>query len=226
MAYRDRLNLEPLQITAVLRTAVISDQWLPLDGILLYQAHRELSGPQAITLPGEYSAKGVSTLPLAIEHPSRKIWYYRASWAEWSANTEGKDFWNKRFDNTLAELIDFGAKRGKVIVSEGAMKAYHQPVFYRSALWVRWYCVGDKSEITRLLSTCTHLGKKYSQGWGRVARWEIESIADDFSTWKDGKLMRGIPEADRPADHIGNVALYGIRPSYWKSENQMMLVMP
>jgi len=38
--------------------------------------------------------------------------------------------------------------------------------------------------------------------------------------------MRGIPEADRQDGFVGNVALYGIRPSYWKSENQMMLVMP
>jgi CRISPR type IV-associated protein Csf3 len=101
------------------------------------------------------------------------------------------------------------------------------PIFYKAALWVRWYCVGDKTEIARLLSTCTNIGKKSSQGWGRVARWEIDqSIGEDWSIWKNGCLMRGIPAFEKPAGHVGNIALYGVRPSYWDRRNQIMLVLP
>jgi len=227
MAYRDRYKLEPLHVRAYLRTAMIADRWLPLDGILLYQAHRDKLGPQVVTIPGEYSCNGVSTLPLGIVHPGRRNWYYQCSWAQWSHDVEGKDHWNKRFDVQFAHLVDFQDRRGKVIIEQGRYKAYHMPVFYRAALWVEWYCVGDKAEIEYLLSTVTNLGKKAVQGWGRVSRWQIETWPDDWSVWRGGELMRGVPfedtrEAGRPFD----MTHYGIRPSYWKHDNQTMLAMP
>lgn len=228
---RDALHFEPLQITAVLRTAVIADRWLPLDGILLYQQTRAGLGSQALSTPGTSNLaqpKGElmrgGKLPIKTVH-SRE-WYYRCSWAQWSVSVEGRDYWNKRYDNDLSDLVQFDDRRGTVNNLAGAYKAYHQPVFYRSALWVRWYCVGDRAEIMRLLSTCTHIGKKSVQGWGRVLRWEIEPIAEDWSIWKDGKLMRGIPAFEKPAGYDGNIALYGVRPSYWDRRNQIMVLLP
>ena len=227
MAYRDRYNLEPLHIRANLRTPVVADRWLPLDGVLLYQAHRDKLGPQIVTVPGDYTCQGVSTLPLEIEHPGRRNWYYRCSWAEWSHDIEGQDYWNKRFDSKFADLVDFGKRRGKVSIRQGRYKAYHMPVFYRAALWVEWFCVGDRAAIEHLLSTVTHLGKKSSQGWGRVSSWEIESWLADWSVWRDGQLMRGIPTEDvAGVERPFNIKYYGIRPSYWKDGNQKMLAMP
>ena len=103
------------------------------------------------------------------------------------------------------------------------------PIFYRVAEWVEWYCVGDKAEIKLFLSTLTHIGKKGVQGWGRVAKWNITSISEDWSVWRDDKLMRGIPIDD--ALRAGRVfefkrGNYGIRPRYWKSSNQKELVLP
>lgn len=225
MAYRDRYDMEPLQIRAWLRTPVVADRWLPLDALLLYQAHRAALGPQIVTLPGEYSQRGISTLPLAIEHPGRKNWYYRCSWAQWSHDVEGTDYWNKRFDSQFADLVDFDGRRGKVIIEQGAYKAYHMPVFYRAALWICWYCVGDRAEIEHLLCTVTHLGKKRSQGWGRVASWDVQPWPEDWSVWKEGQLVRGVPIEDAgPGGH--NLLYYGIRPSYWHRNNQMPLMMP
>lgn len=224
-------SFEPLQITAVLRTAVISDQWLPLDGILFYQQTRDALGAQEMTTPGISSLaqpKGEAMkggkLPLKIIHG--KEWYYRCSWAQWSENVEAKDYWNKRFDSDLSDFVSFSGRRGAVDVGAGQFKAYHQLVFYRSALWVRWYCVGNLAEITRLLSICTNIGKKPAQGWGRVMRWEIKPINNDWSIWKDSKLMRGIPAFEKSENHAGNVAFYGVRPSYWDRRNQIMVILP
>jgi CRISPR type IV-associated protein Csf3 len=228
MAYRDGFNLEPVQITAHLRTAVVADQWLPIDGVLLYQVHRDQEGPQDITIPGAYSCNGVSTLPLDIVDPGSPTWFYRASWAEWGPYADGKDFWTKHFDNDKADLIDFGGKRGKVIIESGQYKAYHVPIYYRSALWVKWYCVGDLREIRDLLLCVTNIGKKTTQGWGRVAEWDIAPIDNDYSIEKDGRLMRGVP-AGMPIDgrvYIGQVGNYGIRPSYWYRDNQTQAVLP
>lgn len=228
MAYRDRYNLEPLRIRAYLRSGVVADRWQPLDGILLYQAHRRQAGVQMLTRPGEYTSKGVATLPLGVVHSGRKNWYYQCSWAQWSHEVEGKDYWNKRFDSQFADLVDFGGKRGNVIVGSGQYKAYHMTIFYRAALWVEWYAIGDKTEIEQLLSTFTHIGKKGVQGWGRVSKWVVESIQDDWSVWRDGELMRGIPTEDAIGVGVFDFKLgnYGIRPIYWKSSNQKDLVMP
>lgn len=227
MAYRDRYNLEPLRVRAWLRTGIVCDKYMPLDGVLLYQAHRDAFGPQDVTIPGEYTPTGqISTLPLGIVHPGRRNWYYQCSWAQWSHEVEGRDHWNKRFDSQFAHLVDFGNRRGKVIIEQGQYKSYHMPIFYRAALWIEWYCVGDAQRIGHLLSTVTHLGKKACQGWGRVYRWEIEGIDEDWSVWKDSRLMRGIPIDDAVGHGKVNLAHYGIRPSYWKSSNQMMLAVP
>lgn len=227
MAYRDRYNLEPLRVRAWLLCGVVSDKFLPLDGPLLYQSHRHDAGagPDA-TLPGDYTTTSISTLPLGIIHPGHKNWYYQCSWAQWSHESEGRDYWNKRFDSVFADLIDFGGKRGNVIIGSGEHKAYHMPIFYRVARWVEWYCVGDMAEIKLFLSTLTHIGKKAVQGWGRVMHWEVEPWSEDWSVWRDGQLMRGVPGEDAQTGRPYNIGVYGIRPSYWRKSNQMPLVMP
>ncbi len=222
-------SYEPLRVRAWLRSGVISDRWLPLDGILLYQATRMDLGEQLMTIPGKslLAAPQGDThkgrLPLAIVHG--KSWYYRCSWAQWSHDIEGQDYWNKRFDQSLAYLIDFAGKRGYIETKAGHLKAYHMPIFYRPALWVEWYCVGDKTQIENLLAITTHLGKKASQGWGRVIRWDIESIPEDWSIWRAGQLMRGIPP-EHAGDTVTNLIYYGVRPSYWNPHNQMLLAVP
>lgn len=231
MIYRDKYNLEPLHITAHLRTGIVCDRWLPLDSVLLYQACRDALGSQIVTIPGGADVQGVGTLPLGIVHLGRRNWYYQCSWAQpqpwWIA--EGQDHWNKRFDSKFADLINFGKRRGKVIIEQGRYKAYHMPVFYYAARQIEWYCIGDKAEIEYLLSTVTHLGKKPSQGWGRVSRWKIESWSEDWSVWRDGNLTRGISAEDWSAvknNEPFNLMHYGIRPSYYRRKNQMPVVKP
>lgn len=223
-------SYEALRVRACLRSGVISDRWLPLDGLLFYQAVRRDLGPQELTLPGASmlqqpkGAETINRLPLKYVHA--KDWYYHCSWARWSHTEEGQDHWNKRFDVGFADLVDFRGRRGRVTIEKNEYKAYHMPLWYNAALWVEWYCVGDRRDIEELLSTVTHIGKKTSQGWGRVSRWEIEPIEDDWSIWQGDKLMRGIPRYHWPKERPANTSLYGIRPSYWDRRNQVELVMP
>jgi CRISPR type IV-associated protein Csf3 len=221
----------PLRVRAWLRTPVVSDVWLPLDGILLYQAVRDDIGRRVNNVPGASlmaqpkNGEMIGRLPLKTVHA--KDWYYRCSWAQWGPNVDGQDAWSKRFDQTYSELIDFSGKRGVVHTSRGTYKGYRTPIFYRSALYVEWYCVGEAERIRYLLSTVSHIGKKTVQGWGRVIRWDIDEISEDWSVWKDGRLMRGIPRYHWPRE-LGNpqTGWYGIRPSYWDRRNQMELVIP
>jgi len=226
MAWRD--DFEPLKVTAHLRTGVVADQWMPLDAVLLYQVARNRLGVQMATTPGGDPGAEDLTMPLLKIHNTEPDWYYACSWAQpqpWWIS-EGQDHWNKRFDSQFADLVDFGKRRGKVIIEQGRYKAYHMPIFYRVAMKIDWYCVGDREAIHQLLSCVTHLGKKRSQGWGRVIAWEVESWTQDWSIWRDGKLTRGVPGRDVAGKGAFNLLHYGLRPSYYRPHNQMLIAIP
>gem|GEM_PF-698079 len=224
------MTFEPLRVRAHLQAPVVGDAYLPLDGLIFYQIHRHDLGAEVMTLPGEKVDTGNRSrtpMPFEKRRPasdsglSRHAWYWASSFAQWPAHTaEGKDHWNKRFDDRYADLVDFGKRRGKVITGRGDYKAYHMPVFYRHALYVEWYCMADKSELERWLPFCTHLGKKYSQGWGAVLGWEVMAWPEDWSErGPGGKIMRALPVTE-------GGRRYGIRPSYWNRRHQFPCLLP
>lgn len=214
-------NFQPLRIRAYLQTGVISDQFLPLDGVLYYHLVRDKMGVQDYSLPGESTIKqgGGLNLPIRRSGPKNNAWFYAISFAQWPESmVEDSTFYVKRFDLNLAEYVD--RKVNKVITSRGRYKAYHLNIYYRHALYVEWYCDGDKEEIEKLLQFCTHLGKKSAQGWGSVLRWEVEPWPEDWSTRGPGnRLMRAVPV-------LGEGFLYGIRPSYWHPKHVFPCKMP
>jgi CRISPR type IV-associated protein Csf3 len=218
-----RTAFKPLKITATLQCAMIGDTCLPIDGVLYYQSHRETFGAQMFTTPGASDpryAGSSQALPLMRCDEHGPNWYYAASFAQWpEAVADGSDYWNKRFDAGLSDLVDFGARKARVEIGSGPYKAYHMPVFYRHALEVSWYVVGEPDLIRSLLSCCTHLGKKTSQGWGAVLKWNLARHSKDWSVRDDqGRLMRAIPA------NAG--ILTGFRPSYWLPKNQTLCDIP
>jgi CRISPR type IV-associated protein Csf3 len=229
-------DFQPLRVTAWLQCGVVSDAYLPLDGILLYQAMRDRYGARVTSAVGQQGSEEHrhASVPLAICERDIPHWYYACSFAQparWWAG-EGQDAWNKRFDAGLAHLIDFDGKRPRVLVESGKYRAYHMPLFYRVAPKIEWFCVGDAAGIEYLLSTVTHIGKKQDMGWGRVTRWQVEPWPHDWSVWRqtDGEQpepMRAVPVAGRQEFWMGwKVMLYGFRPPYWLPENQATCIVP
>lgn len=208
---------ETLKITAYPRTGIEADAYLPIDGILYYHAMQREYGPQLITTPGQVANVASVPLPLA-RAGAGEAWFYAASFAEWGPHSDYGAFWVKRFDRQHADVVDFGGRRGNVIVEKGRYKSYHQQTFLRHALWVSWYVVGERAEIEALLARVTHIGKKTAQGNGRINEWRVEPWAEDWSVWRGERLMRAIPDA-------GGI-LYGIRPPYWLPENQVQCRLP
>lgn len=225
MGWRD--GFETLRVTAVMRCGVVADPYLPLDAVLLYQATRERFGVQALTRPGGERLKAGVRVPLQIlPHRQAADWFYACSFAQAEWLAEGRDHWNKRFDTGLAALVDFQGRRGKVLVEQGEYRAYHHPVSYRVARAITWYCVGDRREITALLATATHLGKKTSQGWGRVMAWRVEPWPEDWSVWRGDQLMRAVPVEQAEGRGPVTVGHYGIRPSYYRTDHQRVVALP
>jgi CRISPR type IV-associated protein Csf3 len=208
----------PLKITAYPRCGIESDEHLPIDAILYYAAMREKYGPLVLSTPGHRADVDDVALPLQRTEIHGE-WFYCASFAQWGPHTDGQTFWAKRFDRKQEDLIDFGKRRGKVITEQGRYKAYKMPTFYRHAVHVSWFVVGERGAIEELLSPMTHIGKKAAQGAGRIIRWCVEPASADCSIYDaDNRLMRAIPNPKG--------ILYGIRPSYWLRSNQALCMLP
>jgi hypothetical protein len=73
--------MDSLRVTARLRSNIICDRWIPLDGIILSQACREAWGPQDAALPGGQMLEW-PPLPLEIRQADTPFWYYACSWAQ------------------------------------------------------------------------------------------------------------------------------------------------
>ena len=217
-----RSAMAPLRITAWLQSPVLSDNYLPIDGVLYYEAMRRRYGDQYLTTPGGMHPAAVpgTQLPLARREEHGPMWYYAASFAQWSEPiARGQDHWNRRVDMSLVDLVDWQGRKSRIDVASGAYKSFHMPIYYRHSLSVVWYVVGQQEEIERLLSQITNVGKKISQGWGAILKWKIEEIDDDWSVrGAKGQLMRPVP-----SDHGVQV---GFRPSYWLPKNQTICEVP
>lgn len=222
-----RYEYQPIRVRAFLQTPVISDQFLPLDGALYYHAVREVAGAQVVTAPNRsmiQEAHGGISLPIKHlgHHNEDNAWFYAASFAQWPSHTvEDRHTYNKRFDVAQSHMIDFGKKKAKVQTGRGRFKSYHISVYCRHALYIDWYLNADKIEIEKALRFVTHLGKKTSQGYGSVLRWEVRPWHSDWSVrgYEDNRLMRAVP-TKKPSYK------YGIRPSYWHPKHQYNAVLP
>lgn len=214
---------QSLRVRAYLQTGVISDQYLPLDGVLYYHAVREKYGEQVATRPLKSTVPewGKVVLPFLKKSKQSNSWFYACSFAQWPEHTvEASQTYSKRFDTKYSDVIDFKGKVGKIPTSRGRFKNYHIKEYYRHALWVDWYALANKEELEKLLQFCTHLGKKTSQGFGSVLRWELTEWPEDWSVrGPQNKVMRAIPI---PRQGF----LYGVRPSYWNPKHQFNCLMP
>lgn len=219
-----KVGFQPLKIRAYLQTPVISDKYLPLDAIIFNHFIRDIFGPKVITESRKSSVREFSgkLLPILRRNTNMPQWYYACSFAVWSPDTtRDKTEYTKRFRTSLAvDYVDLKGKSGKVYTSSGAMKNYFIKEYTFNAPYVEWYCRGIKDKLELLLPFCTHIGKKSSQGFGSVLRWEVEETERDW--WQrdnSGKLMRAIPTLE-------GEFVYGIRPSYWHPRHQCKVIMP
>lgn len=219
-------DFQPLRIRAYLQSGVLSDGYLPIDGILYSHHVRNHWGAEEISLPNQsYMPPGkrlasLPHLPLKQINSHTKDWYYAASFAQWPAHTVMfQDAWSKRLDLGLVHLLDQKTKR--VDPASGKYKGYRMPVFGRSALWVEWYVVGQQDAIEQLLTFVLFLGKKPAQGYGAVLRWEVQTWPEDWSVYgPQQQLMRAIPALN------GSGLRYGLRPSYHNPQQQILCLLP
>ena len=182
---------EPLKITAKMQTQICFNEFLRFDNILSAAKAKEI-------LQSDYylNPKQTGDLQLVIDTLSQFLKYNeKLKVFHSSCATDGKEFvtaYSKRWNGFRDEAVKYKGKgKQEIDTLRGFFKAYRNPLVYHTILEVVFYANGDKAEIERLLSNnIAYLGKKSSQGYGKVKEWIIEEIDSDKSIFNDGKLMR------------------------------------
>ena len=123
--------LKQLRIRAYPRCGIISDQFLPLDGILFYHFVRRHFGEQIFTKSGESNIPkdfGLY-LPLKRIHDQKnELWYYSCSFAQWSSDVvEDSTFKVKQPD--FVRFQSYLNEHKKVNIAGGKYKAYHIKIY-------------------------------------------------------------------------------------------------
>ena len=204
------LPKQPLVIGAELVTPIIHAERdrTHLDSILSFAA---LTNHPVESMHGP---SGVSAVPLPLE----LAWVSQDGLPLWActpllpvgATLAAKEYWHKRYPTHRAE---FGQKLNAVTTA-GRWKEYRTPVATQHVSSLHAMCIGNREEIERLLSVVTHIGKKGSMGYGRVARW---SVIPAEHTLDDVLSLRPVPVSYYEGRQtVGALALNrGWTPPYW-----------
>ena len=212
-----------LRIRAYLKTGVISDQYLPLDGVMYYHLVRREMGEELITKSRESNVRqGANiTLPIKKSGPKNDLWFYACSFAQFPESVVEDSSFKVKSGDWLKHSQHFNAKK-KIDIQRGKFKNAHIKLYYRHCEYIDWYSVGWPDKIAELLQFCTNLGKNTGDGWGEVLRWEVKEWPEDWSVRGIGnKLMRNVP-----LKQDGRGIMYGMRPSYWNPRHIAVCKMP
>lgn len=152
---------------------------------------------------------------------------YLASCGFYKQYNQSIEYWNKRPDFTNARNSEYLDARGKIDTSAGPLKAYHFPQIIRTVSDIEFYGVGTIEKIKDLLSYIPAIGKKPSEGWGRVKEWIVEPFTDDWSTFGKYGLMRPMP-VNQVCIKDNNYQIMDspIRPPYWKMKETKVCYIP
>lgn len=142
------------------------------------------------------------------------------------------------------EHADCLANNQRLVVATGNSwtKAYRLPLKISSVSRVVWFVGGNDSQrngqrsprktILSVLRRVESIGKKRSQGYGRVFKWTAEETPDDWSWFAPSEhgqvLMRALPFCDQlPSGLIGFKRDFGACvPPLWHPDRHMEIVTP
>lgn len=149
-------------------------------------------------------------------------------------NREYVGSWSKRWNEHDEDIVKFrGRGKKRVDIGSGFYKNYHMPIVLKSYKQISFYVRGDKEKISKLLDNYIHyLGKKGSQGYGQIRKWEYEKVDKDYSLWKKNYPMRPIPVTEcgeeveklmRKGELI-NTSKHPVIPPYWREEKELCII--
>jgi CRISPR type IV-associated protein Csf3 len=209
--------MHDLVVRARLRSPAVSLP--PLDGLLGFVVAEER---------GLVAGFGdmVYDLPLPLERSAcGRVWL--ASFAVSTPEMHEPTFVQRRFP--VAEYQAHGDAKRSINLSAGVNRSYRIPtrVIHVTGDVVTWYARGDADEISRLLSSVGHLGKRRGVGRGAVASWEVEPCEPwpGFPVLCEGVPLRALP-VDWPGVTGGRQAYATMVPPYWEHRRAELAWVP
>ncbi len=131
----------------------------------------------------------------------------------------------------IKEAQMLGRSIRSIQINAGLSKAFRIPMETRHLKgdYLYWYCIGDRTEIERLLELITHLGKRRGIGLGEVRKWRVKRT----TPWPEGGfpvVISGKPLRPLPPDWPGLVeprqGYRTITYPYWLRENEQVCAVP
>lgn len=130
------------------------------------------------------------------------------------AASDSAHYYTSAFPTHRVASLNEG-ERTKIMQSGGRFKSFRLPLRVRHVDRIVWFAVlREKPQRLRyLLRRVDYLGKKTSQGFGRVSEWIVEPFEHDFSWYAETErgplLMRPLPVSiNHPS------GLWGMRQSF------------
>jgi CRISPR type IV-associated protein Csf3 len=207
------LPKRPLRITLKTLQSIAGNDSLHLDGLLAKAV--EIETGQGKSLPRTADAYWIP-LPLGLErtHNGLPLWQCN-DFRSVESRTDHTHYHQRSDCNPYdlpATYATLGRKKPRRMppISEGQYMSYRIPIQRTvSDCWMT-DCIGNKDEILRLLSYLPFVGKKGSQGYGRVLTWQIE----ESSSFE----LKDRPIPIQSAEDIlitGSAHFMGWTPPYW-----------
>lgn len=118
---------------------------------------------------------------------------------------EALRYWRKRAKEKHFELL-----KSSICTTNGICRDYNVPMPVIKANELVCWCVGDKKSIRKELKRLRYIGKKRSQGVGRISAIDVQPVEYDYSWTKDGLATRWLPDPD-------GVRRVRVKPPYWNN---------
>lgn len=204
----------PLTVTAHLHAPPVVRDPILFDGVLMggLGASMGASDPSGWVDPEIVYA---APLPLA-RVETQAGWWYAAS----QATPRGPEQTHHTHRRMPAEhYARWTGERGTTFTA-GPDKSLRIRLFTRPAmLAIRWTCVGDPTEIARLLTHVPGVGNRTTHGWGQVARWEISEGGPELAAYETDVQIRHLPVSTTPEpDGWATIAPKRLTPPYWRRD--------
>jgi CRISPR type IV-associated protein Csf3 len=210
--------MEPLRIEFDLVTPmVVPKRPLHLDALLAFARVDE-----ALTAKDPEALSYQEELPLAV-HRQGDDWVWKASQLAFTAAplaevhavamTRPLTLDQIASDNAQGK---WSGKLKKLAMGTGPFKGYDLRLFVRQYDRAIAFCIGDKSEIERLLGRLTHLGSTRRNDWGRIEKVAVEVDPKAEEQWKARALPSSMAGLTMAGHHPGTVT---IRAPYWDRRN-------
>lgn len=158
-----------------------------------------------------------------IDIPIEKVFYkddkyiYKASFGMFDG-VESIEKWKKKYPLNYIDYIN----KNTVRLGSGTRKDYNMPMICYSVYKIVFYCIGEQVNIEKLLEKINFIGKKSSQGYGKVKKWEIKRVNKEGCLWYKRQLP-AIKLFEKYLDfkkesHIRQIETT-CRPPYWARKN-------